>query len=198
MPDADHAPAFWKGVATAFKGDPAVAFDLYNEPHDVSWACWRDGCTTPEGWPAVGMQRLVDVVRATGARQPILVGGLGWSGDLSQWLAYAPKDPRKQLVASFHTYDFSGCNTAACWDATVAPVAAKLPVVTGEHGEADCGHGYTDAYEAWADAHRVSYLGWAWNTWDCRSGPALISDYAGTPTPYGAGLRAHLAALARR
>src|SRR5438045_3424395 len=36
MPDADHSPAFWTSVATFFKADPAVLFELYNEPHDVS------------------------------------------------------------------------------------------------------------------------------------------------------------------
>src|SRR5262249_8500692 len=44
--DADHSPAFWRSVATAFRGDHAVLFDLYNEPHDISWKCWRDGCST--------------------------------------------------------------------------------------------------------------------------------------------------------
>jgi endoglucanase len=71
-----------------------------------------------------------------------------------------------------------------------------VPVVTGENGESDCAHGYVDSYMAWADAHGISYLGWTWNPWDCSSGPALISDWNGTPTPYGAGLRDHLAALA--
>ncbi len=196
MPDADHSPTFWKRVAKAFKKDPAVAFDLYNEPHDVSWACWRDGCTLPEGWKAAGMTSLVKAVRGTGATNPILLGGLGWSSDLSQWLAYAPADAQHQLVASYHTYNFSGCSNASCWSSTIAPVAAQVPVVTGEIGENDCGHGYVDQYMAWADAHGVSYLGWTWNTWDCGSGPALISAYDGTPTAFGAGVKAHLAALA--
>jgi endoglucanase len=74
------------------------------------------------------------------------------------------------------------------------PVAARVPVVTGELGEDDCAHGFIDEYMGWADAHGVSYLGWAWNVWDCKTGPALITDYAGTPTPYRVGLRDHLAA----
>ena len=74
-------------------------------------------------------------------------------------------------------------------------MAAKVPVVTGEFGENDCAHGYADSYMTWADAHGLSYLGWTWNPWDCGGGPALISDWNGTPTAYGAGLRDHLAAL---
>ncbi|HKP18175.1 MAG TPA: cellulase family glycosylhydrolase [Gaiellaceae bacterium] len=190
MPDADHSPAFWKSVARTFKSDRALIFDVYNEPHDVSWACWRDGCTTGGGWKTAGMKLLVKAIRGVGAKQPIMLGGLGWSNDLSGWLQWRPAGTG--LVAAFHTYNFNGCSTQACWDAQVAPVAAKVPVVTGEFGENDCAHGYADSYMDWADAHGISYLGWTWNPWNCNDGPALIADWSGTPTPYGAGLHDHL------
>lgn len=196
MADADHSPAFWTSVASYFKGDPAVVFDLYNEPNGISWSCWRDGCLTSGGWQAAGMQSLVNAVRSTGATQPVMLGGLDYSSDLSSWLASLPTDPANQEVASFHAYNFAGCNTAACWNAEIAPVAAGYPVVTGELGENDCATGFIDSYMAWADAHGVSYLGWTWDTWDCDSGPALISSYDGTPTAFGAGLQTHLDALA--
>ena len=190
MPDADHSPAFWSSVARTFRGNRNVIFDLYNEPHDVTWKCWRDGCG-----PWAGMQRLVNAVRAAGGRQPLMLGGLGWSNDLSGWLHWRPRDPLHQLIASFHLYNFATCSTEACWNATVAPVAKVVPVVTGELGENDCAHGFVDTYMPWADAAGVSYLGWTWDTWDCRSGPALISGYDGTPTSFGAGVRAHFLSL---
>jgi hypothetical protein len=190
MPDADHTPAFWRSVARAFRGHGNVIFDLYNEPHDVSWSCWRDGCGA---W--VGMQRLVDTVRAAGARQPLMLGGLAWSNDLSGWLRWRPRDPLHQLIASVHVYNFNSCNSTACWNATIGRVAKSVPVVTGELGENDCAHGFIDTYMPWADARGISYLGWAWDAWDCNSGPALISAYDGTPTPFGAGFRDHLASL---
>jgi len=193
MPDADHAPAFWTSVASVFKSDPAVLFDLYNEPHDVSWSCWRNGCTSP-GWPTAGMQSLVTAVRSTGATQPIMSGGLAWSNDLSGWSVNKPLDPANALVASFHNYNFNVCDPT-CWTNTVAPLAAQVPVVTGELGEDDCGHGYIDQYMSWADAQAISYLGWTWDTWDCASGPALISNYDGTATAFGTGFRDHLRAL---
>jgi len=190
MPDADHSPAFWRSVALAFRARPNVVFDLYNEPHDVTWSCWRNGCG-----PWAGMQQLVDAVRATGARQPLMLGGLAWSNDLSGWLRWRPRDPLHQLVASFHVYNFTTCNSAACWQSTVARVAKVVPVVTGELGENDCAHGFIDTYMPWADAHGISYLAWTWDTWDCNNGPALITGYDGTPTPFGDGFRAHLASL---
>ena len=33
MPDQDHSPAFWSSVASTFKGNSSVIFDLFNEPY---------------------------------------------------------------------------------------------------------------------------------------------------------------------
>jgi endoglucanase len=207
MADADHAPAFWRSVAATFAGDSMAIFDLYNEPYvDTSnaqtadpWACWRNGCTITRSvggvtgsWKSAGMQDLVDAVRSTGASNVLMLGGLGYANELSGWLAHEPSDPLGQLAASFHLYNFNPCASESCWDVSLADVAQHSPVVTGELGENDCGHALVDAFLPWADAHGVSYLGWTWNTWDCNSGPALITAYDGTPTAFGEGLRAHL------
>jgi endoglucanase len=89
-------------------------------------------------------------------------------------------------------YNFTECIDAACWDRTIAPVAERYPVVSGEIGEDDCDQGFIDRYMGWADQHGISYLAWDWGAFDCRSGPSLISDYDGTPTKYGEGFRQHL------
>ena len=194
MVDADHGPAFWTSVANAFKGDSRTLFDLYNEPQGISWTCLLNGCVA--GFQTVGMQSLVNTVRATGANNPILIGGIGYAGDDSQWLTYKPTDPDKAVVASFHTYDFVGnCSSLSC-ASTLLAIAATTPVVTGELGETDCAHGYIDTYMPWADANGISYLGWAWDTNGCNSFPSLISNYDGTPTNFGIGFRDHLASLA--
>jgi hypothetical protein len=209
MPDADHAPAFWESVAGVFKNNSSVIFDLYNEPYPDSnrdttaaWTCWRDGSDTVAtncpgvGYTAVGMQELVTDVRNSGANNILMLGGVDYSNSLTQWLTFKPTDPQNNLAASWHSYNFNICNTSTCWDSTIAPVAQKIPVIAGEIGENDCAHGYIDQLMPWMDSHGVSYLGWTWDTWNCSSGPALISDYAGTPTNYGIGFRDHLNALA--
>ena len=198
-------------MRSSFRTDPGVVFDLFNEPFlDSSnaqtadpWTCWRDGCTVNAGngvgapWRSAGMQSLVDAVRGAGATQPVMLGGLRWANDLTGWLAHRPHDTAGQEVASFHLYNFNACVNAGCWDSQIGPVAAAVPLVTGELGENDCGHGFIDGYMPWADAHGVSYLGWAWNTdFNCNSGPGLISNYNGTPTGFGIGLRDHLAGTA--
>jgi endoglucanase len=203
MADADHAPDFWRSVASAYRDDRAVLFDLYNEPHDVGWACWEHGCEIDAPhvgrYRAAGMTELVEAVRSTGAEQPLLLGGIAYARRLDRWLAHLPPDPIRAEVASNHTYDFAACYSACRSDLT--RIAAIHPVVTGEMGEGDCRHDYIDPYMRWADRHRVSYLAWAWDAhggWTCRSGPSLISAYDGTPTGYGIGFREHLRTLAKK
>jgi hypothetical protein len=200
MPDADHAPAFWRSLATEYRDDRRVLFDLYNEPHGIDWECWEWGCDVerqPYGvYRAVGMRRLVKVVRSTGARQPLLLGGINWSNDLGGWLEHLPPDPAHALVASVHTYDFAPCYEG-CRE-VLATISERAPVITGELGEEDCNHDYTDSYMDWADLHGISYLGWAWNIgngWTCTGGPSLIDSYDGDPSEFGIGLRNHLRKL---
>ncbi|MFF3212708.1 cellulase family glycosylhydrolase [Streptomyces sp. NPDC002886] len=204
MPDAQYSPAFWTSVANTFKNDRRVVFDLFNEPYPdratpttaQAWTCWRDGGTCPGiGYEVAGMQDLVDAVRATGARNLVLVPGIAYSNDLSQWLAHSPTDPTGNLAAAWHVYNFNTCSSEACWDSTLAPVAARVPLVAGEIGENTCAHAFVDRVMKWFDDRSLSYLGWTWNTWNCNSGPALITAYDGTPTAFGTGLRDHLRAL---
>lgn len=194
MADLDHAPAFWSSVARAFRADPAVAFELYNEPFGISWRCWRDGCLLPTGWRAAGMQTLVDAVRSSGANQPIIATGLDWGGDLSSWLRFRPRDPANQLIAGLHVYDFRPCVTAGCWVHEVAPTARSVPVVATELGQKACSSPFIDRFMRWADQAGISYLAWAWDPAGC-SAPALIRSWSGLPTQSGARFRAHLIAL---
>jgi hypothetical protein len=197
MADLDHAPAFWSSVARTFRRDRAVAFDLYNEPHDISWKCWRDGCVLSQGWRTAGMQRLVDAVRSSGAQQPIIATGIRWGSDLSSWLEYQPRDPLGQLAAGLHVFDFSFCPSIRCWRRSVGPVARSVPVVATELGQRECSNTFMDRFMKWADSAGLSYLGWSWNPFGCAA-PALIESWNGNPTASGRRLRAHLTALRTR
>ena len=200
MADSDHSPAFWASVGSAFKSNHSVIFDLYNEPYSVSWTCWRDGgtasaCGTP--FAIAGMNTLIASVRSSGATNIVMAGGLAYSNDLSQWLAYKPTDSAGNLAASWHIYDGNSCDAASCFDTTGAVVAQHVPIIAGEIGENDCAHGFIDTLMPYLDAHGIAYLGWAWNAdFDCANGPGLISNYNGTATNYGVGLQTHFASLA--
>jgi endoglucanase len=216
MPDADHAIDFWRSVARHYGDDRSVVFDLFNEPYRVGWRCIRDGCRVSHdgyrpdfpAYQAVGMQKLVEVVRGAGAENVLLIAGSSYSNDLSRWLEFVPEDPLDRIAASFHNYEgpkLGACHLE-CWEESIAPIAERYPVVTAEMGDVSltgrsCNHDYIAEYMPWADEHGVSYLAWSWSatrfgTWSCGAGPALIYDFDGRPTPYGQGLRTHLRTLA--
>jgi aryl-phospho-beta-D-glucosidase BglC (GH1 family) len=207
MPDMS-AIGFWKSVADAFEGNNAVIFDLFNEPYqEISdrgnetegWQCWLYGGSCA-GIPyrVAGMQNLVNAVRSTGADNVIMVGGLAWANDLTQWLAHMPSDTDYNLVASWHSYNHNVCNTRSCWTSQVAPVIAHVPVIVGEIGERGCGDTYIQRVTAWLDSQSTSYLAWAWDVahGSCAGGSGLISSYNGTPTSRGASYKTLLQFLA--
>lgn len=197
MADSDHSPAFWASVANAFKGNNTVIFDLYNEPHDISWSCWKSGCGS-----YAGMQQMVNSIRSTGATNVIMVGGLGWASDLSGWLANRPSDPQKNIAASVHMYGHNGCSGTSCINlGAYTQVLAQVPLIAGEFGEsADgsiCSTNVSNAFMNWMDQHQASYIAWTWNTWGSGCGElSLITNYNGTPhSPNGTNYKAHLLAL---
>ena len=214
MPDAAEAIPFWMSVASTFKGNDAVIFDLFNEPYAsratgsalTGWQCWLNGGTCAGiGYQVAGMQSLVNAVRGAGANNVIMLGGEEYANDLGtpgsttdpSILSYLPTDPDHNLAVSWHSYNFNTCSTQSCWTSEVAPVIAQVPVIAGEIGENDCADGYVDPLMSWLDSANTSYLAWAWNAdFNCSSGPGLITDYNGDPTGYGVGVEAHLKSLA--
>jgi hypothetical protein len=221
MPDEDHSPAFWQSLASYLASEPDTIFGLYGEPQPSkgagSWTCWLNGgssckvsyLSTP--YVAAGMQELVNVIRSTGAQQPIAISGTHDGGDMSKWLQYEPQDPANQLAAEWHEYGGSACfssrdldipNDATCWNDAPAAVAAQVPLLNGEVGEHigsnTCAWSFMPTYLTWADDHNVSYAAWKYDVdnGNCTN-MALIKDEAGDPTPiYGQGYQSWLAALA--
>jgi len=132
MADTDHSLAFWTSIADTYKGNPAVLFELFNEPFlDFDWSGtdpWAylmngtDGAFS--GYPATGnsgvwenvtaswniasYQAMINAVRATGATNVVLIGSLSYTGDLSGWLSHVPTDSAKQMAATWHAYPTYG------------------------------------------------------------------------------------------
>jgi hypothetical protein len=131
MADADHSLAFWSSVATLYKNNPAVMFELFNEPFldfEFSGSAWQylmkgtggsfSGypATDSSGawsdvkhaWAIASYQQMINAVRATGASNVVLVGALQYTQDLSGWLANRPSDPQGQMAATWHAYPTFG------------------------------------------------------------------------------------------
>lgn len=161
-PKAEHV-AFWKDCAAHYKNHPAVLFDLFNEPHGISWEVWRDGGWVGEqgkhdesaflsaeekrknqGFESVGMQALVDAVRSTGAKNVVIAGGLNWANDLTGIESEAIERGEKK---SYRLTDATGNGIMYAWHTyhwhkgwgRIPPVAAKHPIFLGEVGA--CPHG---------------------------------------------------------
>jgi endoglucanase len=127
MANADHSIAFWTSVANTFKDNPAVVFELFNEPFmnfgfsGDAWSYMMKGtkgsfssypATSGKGqwkeirkpWAIASYQAMLDAVRATGATNVVLVGAMQYAQDLSGWLAHRPTDPLRQMGAAWHPY----------------------------------------------------------------------------------------------
>jgi hypothetical protein len=144
-PTADSV-AFWQVVAAHYRANPHVFFDLFNEPdpsqtlgqttdNAAVWAFWHDGGIGADGRRYVGLQQLVDTVRASGAQNLILAEGPAWGKDLRQLPSYLLQGGN--VVYAIHPYLNSGfLVTPAQWDAWFGTFAAsgRAPVVADEWG----------------------------------------------------------------
>ncbi len=189
---------FWSEVAAAYRSDPGVWFELYNEPHDVSWSVWRNGGTAQDPktglrWQVAGMQQLYSAVRAAGARNMVVVGGLNWAYDLRGLPRYALTG--YDIAYAVHPYPYAG-KEPPDWTADFGFAAQTYPVIATEFGEFDCGDSYVQTFIAYAARHGIGWTAWAWYPGGCAF-PSLIANWSGTPTVMGSAVRAALQRDAR-
>jgi len=209
MPD-QNSLAFWKDLAPVYANHPAVIYDLYNEPHDVTWDMWLNGGEVtdrpnrrgqaPKTFMAVGMQPLLDAVRATGAKNLIVAGGLDWAYDFSGILEGRQlKDPDGNGVL-YANHCYNNKNQAVeTWIANVEKAAAKLPIIISEFGGAYFKPGEepprgrrgfggmrrNDGDWLMRVLQAIEDHKWSFTAWDFHpsAGPTLISGWDYTPTP---------------
>lgn len=199
-----HAPEesaveFWRDAAARYKNNPAVLFDVFNEPTGIPWEIWQKGgdfqvkvktSPTPETRHSVGMQALIDAVRSTGAKNIVVCGGLGYAYDLSGVLnGFALSDPSGNgIMYATHFYNWHNG-----WQKHFLDVAAKHPVLVGEFG-ADIkkmsfipAKNQEDPYTWVPDAlalvqkYRLNYTAFCIHP---KSTPVLIKDWSYEPTPF--------------
>ncbi len=189
MPD-QNSVTFWQQVAALYKSDPNVWFELYNEPYppgssqSVQWSTWQNGgsvtCNALVGgaqatWSTPGMQKLVNTVRATGANNIVLAGGLTFSSVLNG----VPKLSGGNVAYVIHIYRQSSSWSTSGWDYQFGTTAATVPVVATEFGDQVCdGQGFDQALLNYFHSHNVGYTAWAWYVSQC-SFTSIITDAAG-------------------
>jgi len=195
---------FWQDAAERYKNHPAVLFELFNEPHTVTWQEWHDGGVLPEENMkqaandeepvSPGMQGLLDAVRARGAHNVVIVGGLDSAYDLTgimQGFGLYERLGGHGIIYSSHVYPWK-----KNWQEKMLVAADTYPLFLGEVGSPPLDwKGFDFILPAW----RVPLEGWPpdvlamiqkyklhWTGFSFHPtcGPSVISDWQYTPTPY--------------
>lgn len=209
----EHLP-FWTEVAEKYKNHPAVLFDIFNEPHGTTWEVWRNGGNIVKkpkkdkpndeaaflseeekrknemGTYSPGMQKLVETVRATGAKNIIIAGGLDYAYDLSGIVeGYALNDPSGNgIMYATHIYPWK-----RGWEKKILPTAAKYPIFVGEVGAQVKKLSFIPASAqedpyTWApdvigfmQLHRLNWTAFSFHP---KAAPVMITDWTFAPTPF--------------
>jgi endoglucanase len=200
MADDPGSVDFWQTVAGLFATNPLVAFDLYNEPHDISPSVWLDGGTATDylPYPAAGMQQLYDAVRSTGAQNLVFVSGDDWAAAPPTTLVDGTN-----IVYSVHDYTCPvsappSCSNAQPYDPAPilerwVPLARRVPVFVGEFGWPSTTSGVYNQ----TVIDLANRLGWGWDAFSWNTGPfGLLSGVLpGQPNLAGMPVLAALASI---
>ena len=177
--NADNSVNFWSSVASAYKNNPAVMFELFNEPYGDNQSfdatrlnLLKSGGTATfynqvggKGGPVdsgvsfqvAGHQQLVTAIRNAGASNIILYSCPGWDSALSQSLAVKPTDPLNQLAATVHYANGSNADYTNILDAGIPILMTEFYTLAGRGGY------------AWAQSNHIGYVMWGANNWSANA-----------------------------
>ena len=169
---------FWSQTAAYFKDAPNVLFEIFNEPQSISSSDWHTQA-----------ENIISVIRAQGARQPVIVGGIEYARDLS-WVLDKPVED-SNLIYAAHIYPV---HTQYLWPRYFGEVAKQYPVIITEWGFMDENSQEQAPYLA-GDADKygdplINYLdsleiGWVACWYDDEWLPPMFSRGFSQPTRFG-------------
>ncbi|HEY6392673.1 MAG TPA: cellulase family glycosylhydrolase [Bryobacteraceae bacterium] len=131
---------FWNAWAAYFKNTPLVIFDIFNEPSASSVPGHVNGQRLPSDWrfwlngggSFVGMQTLVDAIRATGANQVIAASAFHDNLDFQGFTSdYYIRDPN--IIYEVHPF-FDHALTDQDRDRNFGLLTNSVPVYAGAWG----------------------------------------------------------------
>ena len=174
MADEAQSPIFWSQVAARYGSNPLVAFDLYNEPHDISNQVWMNGGLTVDryapflAYKAAGMQQLYNSVRNSGAENLVIASGLDWANDPPSQLLTGTN-----IVYAMHAYTCQDAPPPSCSSPTPYDPALILnrwvsfsssePVAITEFGWPSQSDGtYARNLIREANSHGWGWIAFAW------------------------------------
>jgi endoglucanase len=173
---------------------------------------WLSGgsasCSTSNGsatYQVAGMQQLYNAVRATGAQNLVIAGGLQFAFDLSG--VPSNRIQGTNIMYNTHPYNEFQKTTPAEWFTAFGFLAATDPVIATEFGDTSSSTCATSTYDSsilpyfdamgaagTTPANRISWTAWAFYPGGC-SFPSLLTDWSYDTTAPGAVVEASLKAF---
>jgi len=181
----DYSIQFWTEVANRYKSNPLVAFDLFNEPHDITEPVWHDGgMVGSPAFHAVGMQQLYNTVRGTGATNLLFISGTSWAFHIDVALR-RPVDGYG-IVYGTHLYNPPETGPVRSdADSVITPVTKTYPVEVTEFGSSSGTGLYNQNVIAFAEQRGIGWLAYKW--YDTSAQFGLLQSFD-TYQPSDAGL----------
>ena len=193
--------ALWRTLARRYRDEPAVLFDLFNEPHDPILdddtpleGIGEDGATFPLRRRRVTMaewqpwaRHLVNAIRDEHPRSLIFVAGIAWGYDLRGMpltVTNGSSEVFPNIVYSAHVYPWCGpppgvrprdhasfSSRSLNWTQAFGCLSPSAPVFVAEWG------GATE-HVSWGEtlARYLRRLGLGWTAWSWSDHPRLVLD----------------------
>ncbi len=163
LPDA-NTPTLWANLAERYKNNPGVLFDIYNEPHDVTW----------DQWYAEAI-KIVDVIRIKHPKALVVVGGVDWAYDLRG--VNTKPIPQQNIVYSVHDYPWKAYLPR---DQAWQFLTGQRAVFVGEWGGEDKDLSWGTTLRDYMRAQSVGYTAWSWVDWPPLTVDGRHGNYATT------------------
>lgn len=184
---------FWNEAASAFGRNPAVVFEVWNEPVKGP-ADWQPNAGD---WRALSRywERLIAIIRQHSDNLIILAGG-SWAYSLKGIRELPPSDAN--VAFSWHVYAGKESNDETRWAAAFDNLSNDFPVIVSEWGFDEQGaphfKGGVGDFGAkfatnWLEGRNLHWVAWCWHN---EIGPAMLQRDWSTPTPFGGFVKALL------
>lgn len=149
----EAAKAFFRTVATKYRGVPNVIYELYNEPVDVSWEEVRDYAV-----------EIIRTIRSVDNHAVIIVGSPHWDQDV-HLAADAPIEGFDNIMYSLHFY--AGTHKQWLRERADYAIGKGLPVFVSEcagmnaDGDGPIDYDEWQKWVDWMDTHSLSRVMWS-------------------------------------
>jgi hypothetical protein len=199
LPNAESIDV-WALLADRYRSEPAVLFDIFNEPHDPLpddltpleaiddeghfYTLLNRQVTTREWQPWA--RHLIRAIRRQHQRSLIFVPGVSWAYDLRGMPLTIPEfssQDFENLVYTTHVYPWCGpsrvskrlrwrlSRPAPSWKQAFGSLSRVAPVFIGEWGGGPQDVAWGEALARYARWLGIGWTAWSWSDW-----PRLVID----------------------